>query len=378
MVGAMLNPLMPMIRNDLGLNYTQAGIVISAFSITGGISNLPAGWLADRLGTRLMIFISVSGVAVAGFLIGLSNSYITLVVFLVLAALLGGGYHPASGTAISTFIPPDRRGRALGLHLIGGTASFWVVPLLAAPIAVAWGWRGSYITLTIPVVILGIVLYYLLGRRARVADKPEVSSQKASSEPTDIQWRVLLPFLVLTVGTAMITQSVAAYYSLFAVDQLKVAPATAAALMAITPAVGAFVAPFAGYVADRFGTVSVLILASLLAAPLLYALNLVSNVLSFAVVLFFTGIINMLRVPASEAYFISNIPQHRRSTILGIYFFAGAELAGVMTPLVGRLIDTVGFSYVFVGAAASQVIVAVVCSFFLRKARVPAGMVKSG
>ncbi len=231
----------------------------------------------------------------------------------------------ASAQRFSTFIPPDRRGRALGLHLIGGTASFWVVPLLAAPIAVAWGWRGSYITLTIPVVILGIVLYYLLGRRARVADKPEVSSQKASSEPTDIQWRVLLPFLVLTVGTAMITQSVAAYYSLFAVDHLKVAPATAAALMAITPAVGAFVAPFAGYVADRFGTVSVLILASFLAAPLLYALNLVSNVFSFAIVLFFTGIINMLRVPASEAYFISNIPQHRRSTILGIYFFAGAK-----------------------------------------------------
>lgn len=369
-VGAMLNPLMPMIRNDLGLNYTQAGLVISAFSITGGISNLPAGWLADRFGTRLMVLISVSGVALAGFLVGLSNSYITLIILLVLVALLGGGYHPSSASAISTFIPMDRRGRALGLHLIGGTASFWLVPLLAAPIAVAWGWRGSYMTLTVPIIILGIALYLLLGRQTKVKNQPEPSTQQTLPETSQIQWRILLPFLVLTIGTGMITQSIAAYYSLFAVDHLKTPEATAAALMAITPAVGAFAAPTAGYIADRFGTVPVLIIVSLIAAPLLYTLNFVTGVPSFIAVLLFTGTVNMMRVPASEAYFVSNIPLHRRSTILGIYFFAGAELAGVMTPLVGRFIDTVGFSYVFTGAAVAQTVIAVVCSFFLWRSRV--------
>ncbi len=365
-----------MIRSDLSLNYTQAGIVISAFSITGGISNLPAGWLADRLGTRLMVLISVSGVALAGFLVGLSNSYITLIILLVLVALLGGGYHPASASAISNFIPLDRRGRALGLHLIGGTASFWLVPLLAAPIALAWGWRGSYMTLTVPIVVLGIVLYFLMGRRTRVVDKSEPSTQQTLPETSQIQWRVLLPFLVLTVGTGMITQSISAYYSLFAVDQLKASPATAAALMAITPAVGAFAAPLAGYISDRFGTVPVLVLSSLIASPLLYTLNFVTGIPSFIAILLFTGFVNMMRVPASEAYFVSNIPVNRRSTILGIYFFAGAELAGVMTPLVGRFIDTVGFGHVFTGAAIAQTIVAVVCSFFLWRSRVSTGRSK--
>ena len=103
MVGAMLNPFMPMIRDELSLNYTQAGVVISAFSITGGISQLPAGWLADHFGARLMIAISVSGVALAGLLVGLSHSYIALILFLVLAALFGGGYHPAAGKTISSW-----------------------------------------------------------------------------------------------------------------------------------------------------------------------------------------------------------------------------------------------------------------------------------
>ena len=104
-VGAMLRPLMPMIRSDLGFNLTQAGYVMSAFTITNGLSQLPAGWLADRFGARLMVLLGITGVAIAGFFIGFSNSLITLIIFLIISAIMGGGYHPASSAAISTAVP---------------------------------------------------------------------------------------------------------------------------------------------------------------------------------------------------------------------------------------------------------------------------------
>lgn len=126
----MLSPLMPMIRTDLGLNYTQVGVVLSAFAITGGISQLLGGWLADRFGPQVVVAIGVSGVAIAGLLIGLSESYTVLIVFLLLAAILGGGYHPASVTAISASVPPERPGSNIGtppnrqhLQLLGGAAT---------------------------------------------------------------------------------------------------------------------------------------------------------------------------------------------------------------------------------------------------------------
>ena len=259
--GAMLNPLMPMIRTELGLNYTQAGVVISAFSVTSGIAQLPAGWLADRFGARLMVLLSVSGVAVAGLMVGLSSSYEALIAFLVVAALMGGGYHPSAAAAISSFVPAERRGRALGLHLIGGSSTFWIVPLIAAPIAAAWSWRGPYITLTIPVIALGVALYYLMGRQARIA--PPLA-QKAAMEggPTArIQWSVLAPFLVMSIATGTLTNSVGAYYSLYLVDHFGLTAPSAALLMAIMPAVGAFAAPLGGYLSDRFGSIRVLTVA---------------------------------------------------------------------------------------------------------------------
>ena len=369
-VGAMLNPFMPMIRNELHLTYTQTGVLISAFSITGGISQLPAGWLADRFGARLMVGISVSGVALVGMLMGLSHSYLVLIAFMVLAALVGGGYHPAAANAIATIIAPEKRGRALGLHLITGSSAFWVVPLIAAPIAAFWSWHAPFLILTIPVIVLGIVLYYLLGRQQRITQQTLKAEDTGEvSTKTKIEWRILVPFLVMSVATGTLTQSVAAYYSLYLVDHFGLTAPTAAALMAITPAVGVLAAPLGGYLSDRFGGTSVIIVTSLLSGPLLFMMKVAPNVTLFIVILLLIGAVNMTRMPTSESFLVNNIPPHRRSTILGIYYFAGAEMAGVLTSFVGKLVDIRGFDMVFTIAGISLIIVAIVCSILLWRAR---------
>jgi len=364
----MLRPLMPMIRTDFDLSYTQVGVVISAFAITSGVSQLPAGWLADRVGPRIIVALGVSGVALTGLLIGLSQSYATLIIFLVIAAVLGGGYHPASAVAISASVPPERRGRALGFHLVGGSSAFWVAPLLAAPISVALGWRGSYIVLAIPTLILGIILYVLIGRQTRIqADElPETTdADKVTPASVRIHWRQLVPFIIMSVATGTMIQSVAGYLSLYAVDNFGVAEAVAAMLVAITPAVGLFAAPLGGYLSDRLGGVPVLIVGSFLAIPLIYLLGVASTVPALIAVMFAIGIVSNTRMPTSESYIVGHIPDRRRSTILGIYFFAGAEISGLLTPVVGYLIDRFGFYYSFNIVSATMAAITLACSVLL-------------
>ena len=84
-----------------------------------------------------------------------------MVVFFVLLGLLGGGYHPASAPLISALVEPKNRGRALGLHQIGGAASYFLAPLIAIAIATNLGWRCSFIVLAIPTIVFGIVFYML-------------------------------------------------------------------------------------------------------------------------------------------------------------------------------------------------------------------------
>ena len=84
LVTALPVPLLPFIRDEFALDYTRAGLVISAFGIVYGASQLPAGWLADRIGARLLISAGIIGVAVTGLLVGLSQTYLMLIIFLVL------------------------------------------------------------------------------------------------------------------------------------------------------------------------------------------------------------------------------------------------------------------------------------------------------
>lgn len=369
-VGAMLRPLMPMIRTDLDLSYTQVGVVLSAFAITAGISQLPAGWLADRIGARIVVTVGITGVALAGLLIGLSQGYWMLIICLVLAALLGGGYHPASIAAISSSIAPERRGRAFGLHLIGGSSTFWIIPLIAAPIALAWGWRSAYTTLSIPAIILGIVLYILLGKRMRAEEsRKQARITDIPVKAEKVNWRYLAPFIIMSVATGTMVQSSGAYLALYAVDHYGLAEAAAAMLVAITPAVGMFAAPVGGYLSDRYGRIRILLIVSFAAVPLIYLLGVAPNIPVLVVIMVAIGIVSNTRMPTSEAFIVGHTPEHRRSTLLGVYYFAGAEVAGLLTPLMGYLIDRLGFYQAFTIISISLAVIVVVCAVFLRGAR---------
>jgi sugar phosphate permease len=71
-------------------------------------------------------------------------------------------------------------------------------------------------------------------------------------------------------------------------------------------------------------------------------------------------------MPVAEAFIVSSSPTHLRSTILGIYFFSAIEGGGVLTPVIGYLIDRSGFYTSFTVSAVATVAVSFVCFFFLR------------
>ena len=136
---ALPEPLLPAIRDDFGLSYTQAAFIPSAFAIAGATGQLPSGWLADRVGPKYLIAVGTIGVALAGTLIGFSTSYAFLISSLLLMGILSGGYHPAATPLISASVKPQHRGRALGVHLVGGNSSFFLAPIIAGAILeLAW------------------------------------------------------------------------------------------------------------------------------------------------------------------------------------------------------------------------------------------------
>ena len=359
-------PLLPMIRSDFGLDYTQSGLVVSAFNIAYGIGQLPAGWLADRFGSRLLIMVGICGVAVAGFFVGITQTFLLMIFFMALMGILGGGYHPAAPPLIFAAVEPGKQGRALGIHAVGGGASFFLAPLIAVGIASFWGWRGAFIGLAVPTILFGLFFYWVLGRRAITAS-PKVKAGTLAPAEVSPPGRVrrLVVFIVLATFTGAVMLSVVAFIPLYLVDHFHFGKEKAGALFAVIYFAGLWMSPLGGYLSDRLGRVPVVLVACLIAGPVVYLLNWVSSEWGVILLLLLFGMIIYTRMPASEAFVISQTSERNRSAVLGIYFFSAMEGGGLLTPVMGYCIDRLGFYYSFTIAGAAIVIVTLICAVLL-------------
>ena len=362
---ALLIPLLPYIRNDFSLTYTQAGWLVLAYHLAYGISQLPGGWLADRIGPRIMLTIGVAGVAVAGLLIGLSPTYVVLALFLVLLGVAGGGYHPAAAPLVSASVKPKNRGRALGIHQIGGTGSFFLAPLIAAGIAGALGWRGTFLAISIPSITFGIVFYILLGRLGYTRKaKPEITLSHTKTLPAPGHLRRLVAFIVLGIAGMVLISSTISFIPLFIVDHFGTSEEAAAAMLSLAYFGGLWAGPLGGYLSDRLGRLPLILAVGLIAGPAIYLLNLVSFGVGFSAVLIIIGMAMHLGMPVTEAYIISNTSERKRSTVLGIYYL-GSRGGPAIAPVIGYLIDHYGFHTTFSIVGAVMVAVTLICAIFL-------------
>jgi len=358
LVTALPVPLLPFIRDEFALDYTRAGLVISAFGLVYGASQLPAGWLADRIGARLLITTGIIGVAVTGLLVGLSQTYLILIICLVLMGILGGSYHPAATTMMMALVKPKNRGRALGFHMVGGGLSYFLVPLMAAGIAAVWGWRGTFITMAVPTIAFGMLLYVLLGRRAparKVA--PGATGSSSETPSTRGRFRRLLSILIMSAFTQAVILSMVSFIPLYLVDYFSVSKEVAAASIALVYSTGLWAGPVGGYLSDRWGRVTLILISCFATGPVIYLLNAAPYGVGIGALLVIIGIIVYVNTTVSQAYIVDNTPERTRSTMLGIYFFGTMEGNGVLTPVIGYLIDRVGFysGFTIVGAAVLAV-----------------------
>jgi len=359
-------PLLPMIRSDFGLDYTKAGIVISAFNLAYGFGQLPAGWLADRVGARLLILVGICGVAVAGFFVGLTQTYLLMIFFMAMMGILGGGYHPAASPLIFAAVEPGKQGRALGFHAVGGGASFFLAPLIAVGLASLWGWRGAFTGLAVPTILFGLFFFWFLGR-PEIAPSPQRKAKAPAQAEVSPRGKVrrLVVFIILSTFTGAVMLSIIAFLPLYLVDHLHFGKEQAGALFAVIYFAGLWMSPVGGYISDRLGRIPVVLMVCFMAGPVIYLLNWVFSVWGIILVFLLLGVIIYTRMPVAEAFVISQTSDRNRSAVLGIYFFSGMEGGGLLTPVMGYCIDHLGFYYSFSLAAVAVVIVTMICAVLL-------------
>lgn len=371
LITALHQPMLPYMQQEFKLNYAKAAAITSAFSISGGVSQLPSGWLADRIGPTILVTMGILGVAIGGLFVGLSQNYIILLLALIFMGLMSGGYHPASTPLISMSVPVHQRGRALGIHLVGGTGMFFVTPIIAAAIAGVWGWRGVYLTLAIPSAVFGLFFFFYLNKRYGKAQVEEMKRKQTAERPPQSGYkRRLWAFMIMMVLGGGAGATVHSFLTLYIVDVLGATNEQAARALSFIFFSGFYGAPLGGYLSDKIGSAKVIITTDILGGLMIFGLvSIQSYGYAFWMVLFLMGAVQSIRFPVAEVFIMSQSPAKHRSTIYGIYYSTMQYTGAIFAPIMGYFIDNYGFHTMFTFSAYAVTAVAVITAFFIYDAR---------
>jgi MFS transporter, FSR family, fosmidomycin resistance protein len=141
---------LPLIRHDLGLSYSQIGLLESAPLLLGSLLELPLGFLAGH-GRRRRRAVLLGGVVFVSTLVGaaVARSFPALLVAFVL-------FFPASGAFVSLTqsglmdADPGRREQHMARWVLAGSAGSVAGPvLLVAVLAAGGSWRSGYLVLAV-------------------------------------------------------------------------------------------------------------------------------------------------------------------------------------------------------------------------------------
>src|SRR5678815_3568725 len=140
--------LLPLIGSELGLSYSQIGLIMTCQYMASALANIPGGMLVDTVGRKgLLMAVSLFWVGFPYLLISFTHSYAMLLVCIALVGFGNSLWHP---TAIPTLARryPERKGLVLSLHGMGGNVGDAIAPLVVGAALAVFSWRQVAVSYT--------------------------------------------------------------------------------------------------------------------------------------------------------------------------------------------------------------------------------------
>ena len=251
--GTVLPFLLPTLILAFDLNFASAGLLALVTNIVGGILQPFSGLAGDRFGWRKRIIILGFIAFIAGLLLVSASVSFGMVLFAWLIYGLGtAAFHPQSTNFITrTFA--EAKGRAMGIHGIGGAVGNFMAPILITALVTAVGWRWTSGLMIIPGLIAIILVFFFLKEPPR--DKKDGLSINIPPK----LWLLALAFGLLF----MMYKGFLTFLPTYLVEQGSTLT-QAGYITSVMFVVGFFAQPAGGYLYDQIGGRRLFLLSALL------------------------------------------------------------------------------------------------------------------
>jgi MFS transporter, NNP family, nitrate/nitrite transporter len=343
------------IKQSLGLNETQFGILVAMPVLTGSLIRLPLGMWTDRFGGRIVFFILMLCTVIPIWMISWATAFWHFLVTGLFVGVAGGSFTVGIAYCARWF-PRERQGFAMGIFGMGNTGAA-VTKLVAPTIVVAYGWTMVPRVYAVLMLITAVLFWFFtFTDESHTADAAQVTVKEQLLALNDPKvWRYSQYYSIVFGGYVALSLWMTKYY----ISEYGFDIRLAALLAAGFSIPGGLLRAIGGWFSDRYGAHTVtwwvlwvgLVCLFFLSYPQTqFTIQTVTGAKTFhiglgptlfTIVMFTMGIAFAIGKASVFKYISDDYPQNI-GVVSGVVGLAGG-LGGFILPIMfGALVDLTG------------------------------------
>ena len=339
-------PVFPQRLQALGLGAQTLALMEGAFALGMLLFSTPMGTLADRIGRKPLVLVSLAGFIVTNLVLATVNIPLVFILIRFVEGVSISGLMPASMAMVGDSIPTEKQGRWIGMITTAQAAGVALGPGIGGFLYQAWG--ASYpflisagIALTASLLALFVLPETLSeqvrekARLQKVKRQPDTQSNDASSIPR-LLW-FFVPLLLIDCGLTFIYPFVLPQYPFFFEKVLKYGTAQYGVIVSMYSLSLAVFPLLLSRLGEVLSKKLLIILGSFLSSGMnmgMLFLHQYPLLLAAAIV---TGMGSALFLPALGAVYLAATTEQNRSQVMGIRASA-ISLGALLGPLTQALV----------------------------------------
>ncbi len=327
--GSFVLPFLVLYLIRRGYTVVQAGAVVSLYGVGSLLASVVGGYLADRIGRRTAIAISMFTSAAILVALSQAQQLSAIAVLTALAGLTAELYRPASSALLADLVPAGRRVTAFALYRLAINAGFAIGPAAAGFLAdrsFLWLFWGDALTSA----VFGVLAVIALPERPHGKPVIEVRGEAVRAIFHD---RIFVRFLAASILVGFVYVQSTSTFALHVRDS-GFSNAIYGALVSVNGLMVILLELPVTTVTQRLWARGVIASGGLFVGVGFGLTALAHTVPALALTVVVWTVGEILTAPVSSAYVADIAPPHLRARYQGAWGLTWG-LAAILGPLVG-------------------------------------------